>query len=168
MKNISDKTVVRVRVPKNLYEAIQKKLALKEVDEAKTPSYVKSTDSEEDKPKYAGINMSKTNVMNKVGKGKQSKKITGAKAAAYQPVHSGVYKEEEASNDVKVGIMISFKGHDEGDAENLAETYRLSVGRTMNDPYVYGELSINDIPEFIESLNVVHGISNTTLTNYRV
>lgn len=153
---MNDNTVVRVRVPKHLYEAIQKKLALKEteenvqesmqdivqylsdpevlktlgvvatalgitggakaladkikssgtdissitgaqhgMDEAKTPSYVKSTDAEEDKPKYAGINMSKTNVMNKVGKGKQSKKITGARAAAYQPVHSGVYKEEE-------------------------------------------------------------------------
>lgn len=89
MKKITDNTVVKVKVPKHLYEAVKARMAklqeMKDIEEAEKP--------QEDKPKYAGTKMSKTDVLSKVGKGKKATKDTGDKAKAYQPVHSRVYKE---------------------------------------------------------------------------
>jgi hypothetical protein len=90
---INDNTIVKVKVPRHLYEAIQKKLALKEAYEKEMKEADKKEDDE--KPKYAGTKMSKGDVLSKVGKGKQSRKVQGDKAKAYQPVHSRVYKEGE-------------------------------------------------------------------------
>jgi hypothetical protein len=86
MKKINDNTVVRVRVPKHLYEAIQAKLALREnyeeMEEAK----------EEEKPKYAGVKMSKKDAMNKIGKGKTNT-VKGKKAQDFKPVHANEGEE---------------------------------------------------------------------------
>ena len=96
---INDNTIVKVRVPKYLYEAIQKKLALKEAEDKKA--------EEPKKSEYAGMKMSKSDVLSKVGKGKQSRKITGDKAKAYQPIHSRVYKEGENLEESIVDLLQS-------------------------------------------------------------
>jgi hypothetical protein len=89
MKKINDNTIVKVKVPRHLYEAVKARITMLEnakVEEAK---------EDDEKPKYAGAKMSKTDVLNEVGKSKQNTKLKGAKASAYQPVHSRVYKEGE-------------------------------------------------------------------------
>lgn len=98
---INDNTIVKVKVPKYLYEAIQKKLALKEAQENKDGK------PESDKPKYAGMKMSKKDVLSSVGKGKQSRKVSGDKAKAYQPVHSRVYKEGENLEEGLMDLLLS-------------------------------------------------------------
>lgn len=156
MKKITDNTLVKVKVPKHLYESIKKKMALKENEAGKvkvevsfedvedkqnfeqtygftssgsnySEGYVsvdqipeivdtltnvygiqvkisggsagsmqeKKEDTPEEKPTYAGTKMSKSDVLNKVGKGKQSRKISGDKAKAYQAPHTRFYKESE-------------------------------------------------------------------------
>ncbi|NDC22729.1 MAG: hypothetical protein EBZ49_01180 [Proteobacteria bacterium] len=95
---INDNTIVKVKVPKHLYEAIQKKLALKEAEDKKA--------EEPKKSEYAGMKMSKSGALDKVGKSKQSK-VSGDKAKAYQPVHSRVYKEGENLEENIVDLLQS-------------------------------------------------------------
>ncbi len=175
-KTIDDNTVVRVRVPKALYEAIQKKIALREAEEVEEGK-VKDAETEEDKPKYAGMNMSKTNVLNKVGKGKQSRKITGAKAAAYQPVHSRIYKEgdqvEEGAQDIiswmsqpenmeTLGMIATALGIT-GGAAALAKKIKQSGGQPggSTGAYVPVDEGVQDIvswmsqPENMETLGMI-------------
>jgi hypothetical protein len=102
MKRITDDTIVKVKVPKHLYESIMKRMALKEnegIEEKKEGS-----DKEDEKPKYAGMKMSKSNVMDKVGRSK-TKTIKGDMAKAYQPVHSRVHKEGEQIEENLIDIL---------------------------------------------------------------
>lgn len=97
MKRITDDTIVKVKVPKHLYESIMKRMALKENEGIEEKKEKEGSDKEDDKPKYAGTKMSKSNVMDKVGRPK-TKTVRGAKAAAYTPVWqmaSGVQNEGE-------------------------------------------------------------------------
>lgn len=95
---INDNTIVKVRVPKYLYEAIQKKLALKELEDKK--------EKEPEKPKYAAMNMGRKGALDKVGKGDQ-KKIVGKYAKDYEPVHKRVHKEGENLEESIVDLLQS-------------------------------------------------------------
>lgn len=158
MKKITDDTLVKVKVPRHLYESIKSKMALKEAQmgmvqveisfqdkedqsnfeqtygfSPSTSNYVqgqvsasevpdvidtlsnvygisvkivnsasreglaekkKEEDEKEEKPKYAGTKMSKSAVMDKVGRSR-TKTIRGDKAKAYTPVHAMAKEGEE-------------------------------------------------------------------------
>ena len=114
MKKINDNTVVRVRVPKHLYEAIQAKLALRE-------NYEEMEETKEEKPKYAGVNMSTKDAMNKIGKGKTNT-VKGSRAANFIAPHqakAATNEGEEAMN------------------ENLQDFIQI-----LSDPQVYKTLGV--------------------------
>lgn len=106
MKKITDDTLVKVKVPRHLYESIKSKMALKEAEDI-AEKKEKEADEKEEKPKYAGTKMSKSAVMDKVGRSR-TKTIRGDMAKAYQPVHSRVHKEGDESihEDMSVQAII--------------------------------------------------------------
>lgn len=146
MKKINDNTVVKVRVPKHLYEAIKARIAMKENKKAEEP--------EDEKPKYAGTKMSKSDVLSKVGKGKQSRKVSGDKAKAYQPVHSRVYKEGEEMNENLMDIlstvdmetlgMIATALGITGGAAKLAQMIKNEKGQPGGSTGTYTEGNLNE------------------------
>lgn len=105
MKKITDDTLVKVKVPRHLYESIKSKMALKEAEDI-AEKKEKEADEKEEKPKYAGTKMSKSAAMDKVGRSR-TKTVKGDMAKAYQPVHSRIYKEEEhIQEDMSVQAII--------------------------------------------------------------
>jgi hypothetical protein len=89
MKRITDDTIVKVKVPKHLYESIMAKMALKE-KETKA-----SEQPEEKKSEYAGMKMSKGGILDKLGKTRPNT-VFGKNAMAYTAPHSNASVKEDA------------------------------------------------------------------------
>ena len=89
MKKITDDTLVKVKVPRHLYESLMSKIALREAEDIS-----EKKDEKEKKSEYAGTKMSKGDAMNKIGRSKTNT-VRGDKAKAYTPVHAMAKEGEE-------------------------------------------------------------------------
>lgn len=133
MRKITDDTLVKVKVPRRLYESIKSKLVLREAQEIEEKKGKEGEEDkkEDDKPKYAGTKMSKGDRMNQVGRSKPNT-VRGDMAKAYTPVHAmakeGEEHLEEGPGDIVNAVIEMLKALDPQTLGMIATAVGLTGG----------------------------------------